>query len=73
MISMKSISLQYPKSVYNAESVSFAIQGYRNICRIEVTEDKDHILCVLTNSVTDLEVTALEFCNYLIELSNVKL
>ena len=70
---MKSISLQFPKNVYSAESISVAINGYRDICKIEVTEDKDYIHCVLTNSVTDLEVTALEFCNYLIELSNVKL
>lgn len=70
---MKSISLQFPKSVYSEEAVIAAIDAYHNICRIEFSEAKNNLLCVLSDSVTDLEITALEFCNYLIEVSNVKL
>lgn len=67
---MNEITVNYPASVYEKTVVEQAIADYRGICRIRLRSDGREYVCVFSRSRADLELTALEFTNYLIELSN---
>lgn len=67
---MDKISVTFPTSVYDRRLIDRAVQDYYGICTIELTGTADYTSCSFSRSVTDLEVTALEFSNYLIELAN---
>jgi len=66
------VSLSLPKAIYSVDAVQRAICDYRAICRIHLDEQEERIVCVITESVANLPLTAREFANYLIELSNAQ-
>ena len=56
-------------SVYSEEILERAQHDYRGICQIEYTIDGNSFVCTLQNSITDLNLTANEFFNYLVEVA----
>ena len=65
--------MSYPVSVYDGTLINQAIKDYGTICCISCSRKEDEIICTFSRSVADLELTALEFSNYLIELANVRM
>lgn len=66
------ISLSFPKSIYSAAVIRRAVQDYQSICRVRVCETVRHFICTFSNSAANPALTAREFANYLIELSNAQ-
>lgn len=66
----KRIELYLPTAVYSEALIDRAILDYSSICTIVKKHQHSGILCIFIKSVADLELTANEFSNYLIELSN---
>lgn len=66
------VLLSFPKSIYKPELIKRAVADYREICRISTTETETETICRFFDSVADLQLTAQEFSNYLIELSNAR-
>ena len=64
-----SIRLFLPSSIYSKKVVHLAVAHYGNICQFQLGESEDGIECLVFDSVVDLQTTAYEFANYLIELS----
>lgn len=69
---MKKIELYLPKTVYSEALIDRAILDYRSICLIKKKRQFGGTLCIFMRSVADLELTANEFSNYLIELANAR-
>ena len=65
----KAVSLTYPRSIYADDLFSRAVADYRDICRVKVSLNDASTVCTFSDSVVDLELTAKEFSNYLIELA----
>ena len=65
----KTISLTYPHSIYPNSLFSRAISDYRDICHVKSYSDNAFTVCTFSDSAVDLELTAKEFSNYLIELA----
>ena len=63
------ISLAYPRSLYADDLFARAVADYAHICKVKVYTDRQSVVCTFYESVTDLELTAKEFSNYLIELA----
>ena len=70
IIMKRKIELYLPRAIYREEIIDRAIFDYRSICTILKINQHRGVLCIFKRSVTDLELTANEFSNYLIELSN---
>ena len=68
----KRIELFLPQTVYSEALIDRAILDYRSICVIMKKRQRGGILSIFIKSLADLELTANEFSNYLIELSNAR-
>ncbi len=68
----KSITINFTASIYDFADIKKAISDYHKICKIKTVESKRSICCTFYDSVADIEITAHEFSNYLIELSNTR-
>ena len=68
----KTVSLFFPASIYNQSDIKRAIVDYSGICRITTSESCNGVSCTFSDSITDIKLTAHEFSNYLIELSNTR-
>ena len=66
------IELFFPTSIYSEGMVRRAAYDYQDICDCEISVLPDGINCRFHDSVTELELTVLEFSNYLVELSNAR-
>ena len=66
----KSVLLFFSASIYPEEKVIQAISEYKGICHIKLVRKNGGFECAFFESVADLELTAMEFANYLIELVN---
>lgn len=64
-----SIKLFLPSSIYPKKVVYMAVGAYEGICSIRLVETENGVECYLRDSVVDMQSTAYEFANYLIELS----
>ena len=60
----------FNKGIYNSLAIQRAVKDYSQICNIQVVETENSIRCIFTNSKYDLQETALEFSNYLLEILN---
>lgn len=69
---MNNLSLFFSAAIYSMPQIEKGIADYQSICRIETTLKEDGVICTFSDSVADLEMTACEFANYLIELSNTR-
>ena len=65
------VSLSFSKRIYRLEIIKKGIHDYRSICDIHMKEREFCFVCYFSNSKADLTLTAHEFSNYIIELSNV--
>lgn len=63
----KRIELYLPQTVYSEALIDRAILDYRSICMIMKKRQRGGTLCIFIKSVADLELTANEFSNYLME------
>ena len=70
MKKMKNDVQYYSKEFYPVEIIQNAIQAYRKLAVISVSEAQEHYTCRFTDCVIDNERIICEFNNYLIELLN---
>lgn len=66
----QNITLFFPAAIYPQDVIQQAVKDYAEICRIELRGTEGGVECVFLKSITDLELTAMEFSNYLAELIN---
>ena len=67
---MKSNIHFYHKALYPFPVLLAAIEDYRRIATVSLSDEGDYFQCVFTNCVVDPERVICEFDNYLIELIN---
>ena len=63
---------RYSKGFYRGEDIVAAIEDYRKIATITMSEEPEHYVCSFSNCIVDPKRTVLEFSNYLIELLNTR-
>lgn len=63
-------TLFFPATIYPQDVIQQAIKDYAEICHIELLQTDTGVECLFLESVADLELTAREFSNYLVELVN---
>ena len=62
--------IRLPKAVYSECVVQKGIEDYQKIFQISCRSDEGAYVCAISHSLADLELTAYEFMNYLIEIAN---
>jgi len=63
-------TLFFPVTIYPQDVIQQAVKDYAEICHIELRKTEGGVECVFLKSIADLELTAREFSNYLVELIN---
>ena len=58
------------KEIYNEEYIKIAVQAYRNLAKISYEAEADGWVCFFSAIRYDMELTKMEFENYLIALMN---
>lgn len=67
---MKNNEIAFASMIYPKAIIQKAITDYQSICRIQMEQHTDYVLCTFLESITDIDLTICEFSNYLIELLN---
>lgn len=62
-------NLEFDLELYSAEAVFQAVKAYAAIAQIEVERESGLCRCSILRSAAPMELTALEFANYVLELS----
>lgn len=62
--------MQYSSMLYSKSCIKQGLIAYKDLCDIEVRYETGQTVCRLSNSRVNLEMTAREFSNYLIEIMN---
>ena len=65
-------SVFFLSSIYPRELIVRAKEDYQQICCISIEDNAGGIICTFSESITDINLTAKEFSNYLIELANTR-
>lgn len=63
--------LRLTKELFTRTMIDKAIHDYSGYAKITVAETETHYLCHLSESVYDIQTTASEFENYLINIANL--
>ena len=63
---------RYAKEFYSSDVIHKAINDYRAIASISVSEEVRYYVCDFSNCVIDPNTVILEFNNYLIELMHTR-
>ena len=63
------IALEFDGALYPASVMRRAVSEYASIARIAIEETEKGCICRIKASAAPLELTALEFANYVLELS----
>ena len=66
------IALEFDGALYPASTVRKAVSDYAPIARIVMEETEKGCICRIEASAAPIELTALEFANYVLELSCVE-
>ena len=66
------IALEFDGALYPVSAVRSAISDYASIAQIAIEETEQGCICRIEASAAPLELTALEFANYVLELSCVE-
>lgn len=64
--------LKLNKQIYDAAAVENAINAYRQLAAITLSEDAAHWCCTFRDCVYSESLTVSEFENYVIDLMNSK-
>lgn len=62
-------NLEFDLALYSAEAVFLAVKAYTAIAQIEVEQEPGLFRCRILRSAAPMELTAMEFSNYVLELS----
>ena len=62
-------ALEFDGALYPASAVRRAISDYTSIAKIAIEETEKGCICRIEASAAPMELTALEFANYVLELS----
>ena len=60
------------KDIISLESVSRACADFSNIVRIQIFEEPEYWICSFGKCTYALDLTEMEFENYVIDLENMK-
>ena len=61
--------VEFDKSIYSDRAVRQAVVDYLSIADIEITDSEKYYICLIKTSKYDMEITKLEFSNYVLNLS----
>ena len=64
--------IQFDKSIYMEAAVRQAINDYASIAEIKMTSTSECCICSINRSDYPIELTALEFSNYVLNLTVMK-
>ena len=62
--------MKYSKNIYPKQIILNAIEEYRDISRIEMSEDEKYWILEFHNCCVDETLVVAEFGNYLIDAAN---
>ncbi len=63
------MTIEFDEQLYSVAAIKQAICDYREIAEIVCEPMVSSIKCIITKSSYDMELTKLEFCNYVLSLS----
>lgn len=63
--------IKFDLNIYDQKCLEKAIEDFSQIAEIVPEKNGDTIICKLLKSKTDIDITACEFSNYIIDLMNV--
>ncbi len=63
------MKIDFDKSIYSEKAVRQAINDYASIADIEMINTPERCVCSITRSDYPIEITRLEFSNYVLNLS----
>lgn len=63
------MTIEFDNELYSAEAIEQATFDYKDIAFITSKPTVSGIQCVIEKSAYDIELTKLEFCNYVLTLS----
>lgn len=63
------MTVQFDKSIYSEKAVKKAIEDYLPIAEIDMISTSQSCICSIIRSEYPMETTALEFSNYVLNLS----
>ncbi len=58
------------KEIYDEKYIKLAVQAYRSLAKISYKSEEDWWVCFFTATCYDMNLTKMEFENYLIALMN---
>ena len=61
--------VQYDKSIYSETAIKKAIVDYSNLAEIELYNTPECFICSINHSDYPMEITAMEFSNYVLNLT----
>lgn len=61
--------IAYDKSLYSRQAIERAIEDYREIAHIFLTENKEEYLCEFREAQGEIELIQNEFSNYVLNLT----
>ena len=63
------MTIQFDKSIYSETAVKQAIEDYTSIAEINMISTPESYICSINQSDYPMETTALEFSNYVLNLT----
>ena len=66
------VALEFDSTLYPASAVRRALSDYESIARIVMEKTEKGCICRVEAALAPIERTALEFANYVLELSGVE-
>ena len=63
------MTILFDKSIYTEKAVRQAIEDYKSIAKIELFCTSEHCDCSIISSEYPMKTTALEFSNYVLNLT----
>lgn len=66
------MTIQFDKSIYSETAIRQGINDYAYLAEIELSSTSKHYICSIIRSDYPMEITALEFSNYVLNLTVMK-
>ena len=67
---MNTNTKSFPKTIYSKGAIIKAIDDYKKLAKIDLSENLEYYICDFADCVIDPERIIKEFGNYLIEIMN---
>ena len=65
---LKKVEIKLNKQFYTIEAVKKAVEEFKEICKISLSDKKDILVSLRLDTKEDVRIIGYEFCNYVLAL-----